>query len=92
MVLQVLRNGQITLPSSVRRSMGIEAGDIAVVTTEGSRVILSFQKTIEVSQTWFWSEAWQAREKEAQADIRAGAVSSEPLTVDEMKAALGQKS
>jgi len=31
-------------------------------------------KLIDKSQAWFWSEAWQATECEAEADIQAGRV------------------
>jgi hypothetical protein len=35
---------------------------------------LHTKKQIDVDQAWFWSEVWQAAEREASKDIREGRV------------------
>ena len=45
---------------------------------------------IPVDQAWFWSERWQAMEREADEDIAAGRV-SEAMTVDEFLEHLERK-
>jgi hypothetical protein len=40
-----------------------------VLTNEGGRPVL---REIEPEQAWFWTPEWQAREREADADLAAG--------------------
>ncbi len=35
-------------------------------------ILLKPQKAIDASQAWFWEPRWQAMEREADKDIRAG--------------------
>ncbi len=69
---KVTRHGQITLPSPVRRELGIEEGDIIEITIEDDRAVLAPKKLVDKSQAYFWSQAWQEAEREASEDIRAG--------------------
>ena len=69
---KVTRHGQITLPSEVRRAMGIEEGDLIEVRIAGDNVMLTPKRLIDKSQAYFWTPEWQAAESEAQADIDAG--------------------
>ena len=71
---KVTRHGQITLPSEVRRAMGIEEGDLIEVRIAGDNVMLTPKRLIDKSQAYFWTPAWQAAEAEAAADIEAGRV------------------
>ncbi len=73
---RVTRNGQITLPASVRRAAGIEEGDLVAVTIEGDTITLVPKRLVDKSQTYFWSEAWQQAEREASEDIAQGRVRS----------------
>ena len=72
---KVTRNGQITLPASVRRATGIEEGDLVAVTVDRETIILTPKKLVDKSQTYFWSDAWQQGEREANEDIAEGRVS-----------------
>jgi antitoxin PrlF len=40
-------------------------------------------------QAWFWTDGWQAGEREADADIAAGRTSGPFVSIDEMFASLG---
>jgi AbrB family looped-hinge helix DNA binding protein len=71
---KVTRNGQVTLPASVRRRLGIEEGDIVEVVVEDEKAVLLPKKIIDKSQVYFWTKEWQEAEKEASADIKAGRV------------------
>jgi AbrB family looped-hinge helix DNA binding protein len=74
-LLQIRSNGQITLTASIRRRAKLKEGDAleAVVEKDGS-VRLIPKAVIDRSQAYFWTERWQAGEREAQADIEAGRV------------------
>ena len=69
---KVTRNGQITLPASVRRQTNIEEGDYIAVSVEGDRILLTPKRLIDKSQEYFWTEEWQRGEFEATEDIKAG--------------------
>ncbi len=71
---KVTRNGQITLPSEVRRALEIEEGDLIEVEIEGDRVMLTPKRLVDKSQAYFWTREWQAAEAEAEADVQAGRV------------------
>lgn len=73
---KVTRHGQITLPASVRRKLGIEEGDLIEVIVDDDKAVLLPKKVIEKSQAYFWTKEWQEAEKEASEDIKAGRVST----------------
>ena len=69
---KVTRHGQITLPSAVRRELGIEEGDIVEISVEEERAVLVPKKLVDKSQAYFWTRGWQEAEKEADEDLEAG--------------------
>lgn len=71
---RVRPKGQITIPEEVRRALRLEEGDLVEVAIEGGSIVLRPKRLIEASQAWFWTDAWQAGEREASADIDAGRV------------------
>jgi AbrB family looped-hinge helix DNA binding protein len=73
-MLQIRKKFQITLPVSIREQLGLEEGDYIAVEVRDDEIVLRPKKLIDKSQAWFWSEAWQAAEREAEADIQAGRV------------------
>ncbi|MBA4385680.1 MAG: AbrB family transcriptional regulator [Anaerolinea sp.] len=74
-VLQIRENGQITLPTSVRRKTNLKAGDLLDIKVEDDGSIrLTPQMAIDRSQVYFWSKRWQAGEHQAEEDIQAGKV------------------
>jgi len=75
MVLQIRSNGQITLPTAVRRKANLKEGDLLeIVVEEDGTVRLVPQVTIERSQAYFWTPRWQEGERQAEEDIKAGRV------------------
>lgn len=86
---KVTRNGQITLPASVRREANVGEGDLLAVRLEGEHIILTPKKLIDKSQAYFWTEAWQHAEREAQADIAEGRMEAYE-SVEDLIAALDE--
>lgn len=66
--------GQITLPEEIRSRAHLEEGDLldAEITEDG--ILLRPRKVIDATQAWFWTSAWQAGERAADADREAGRV------------------
>jgi len=71
---RVRTKGQITIPEEIRRTLRLEEGDVVDVAIEDGSIVLRPKKLIEASQAWFWTDAWQAGERQASADIAAGRV------------------
>jgi AbrB family looped-hinge helix DNA binding protein len=72
-VLQIRSNGQITLPTSVRRQARLKQGDLLEVLVEEDGSLRLVPKiAIDRSQAYFWTERWQQGEYEAEEDLRAG--------------------
>jgi AbrB family looped-hinge helix DNA binding protein len=71
---KVTRNGQITLPARVRKSLGIEEGDLVEIEVKDETAVLVPKKLVDKSQAYFWTKRWQEGEKEADEDIKAGRV------------------
>lgn len=69
---KVTRHGQITLPSDIRKELHIVEGDLIEVSLVDQHVVLVPKKLIDANQAWFWTEAWQEGEREAEEDLRAG--------------------
>ncbi len=75
MTITTINNkGQITLPKSVRKSLGIREGDVMAVSVEDERIVLIPKVLVDRKQAWFWMNEWQAAEREATEDIKRGRV------------------
>ena len=68
---KVTRHGQITLPASVRKRLGIEEGDLVEIEIEDERAVLMPKKLVDKNQAYFWTKRWQEGEREAAEDIEA---------------------
>ncbi len=69
----VRRKGQITLPREVREALHVREGDdVAFTITDEGTVVLTGLKSIPADQAWFWTEEWQAGEREASEQAARG--------------------
>jgi AbrB family looped-hinge helix DNA binding protein len=71
---KVTRHGQITLPASVRKRLGIEEGDLVEIEVRDETAMLIPKKLVDKNQAYFWTPKWQEAEREASEDIKAGRV------------------
>ena len=86
-LVKVTRGGQVTIPADMRRQAGIEIGDYVEMRMVEGRLMLVPKQLIDKDQTWFWTKEWQAAEREAEDDLRAGRVKDFD-TLDELIADL----
>ena len=68
---KVTRHGQITLPAPVRKSLGIEEGDLVEIEVIDEKAVLVPKRLIDKNQAFFWTRKWQEGEREADEDIKA---------------------
>ena len=71
---KVTRHGQITIPASVRKELGVEEGDLVEIKVVDEKAVLMPKKLVDKNQAYFWTKRWQEGEREADEDIRAGRV------------------
>ena len=89
-LIKVTRNGQITIPAAIRKALSIKEGDHIEVRVADDRVILIPKQLVDKSQAYFWTEEWQAAEREVDEDIGAGRVAVFE-SVDELLADLEEE-
>jgi AbrB family looped-hinge helix DNA binding protein len=81
MPVSVIRaKGQLTIPQDVREAAHLEEGDPVEIEITADGILLRPKKLIDASQAWFWTQDWQAGEREASADIKAGRVTTSGST------------
>jgi bifunctional DNA-binding transcriptional regulator/antitoxin component of YhaV-PrlF toxin-antitoxin module len=72
-VVQLAKDGRITLPNSLRRKARISVGDLLRAEVgEDGRITLTPIVTVDRDQAYFWTPRWQAGEREAQEDLDTG--------------------
>lgn len=72
-IVQTKRRSTITIGKEVRKLLHLaDEGDIFEMIVEDGRIILEPKKLIPADQAWYWTDEWQAAEREAHEDIKAG--------------------
>lgn len=64
----------LTLGADVTRELSLTDGDLFELCVQEGKIILEPKKLVDANQQWFWTEEWQAGEREAQAEIDADKV------------------
>ena len=86
---KITRNHQVSIPKNVRERLGLKEGDYVEFEERDGEIVMVPKKLIDADQAWFWTPEWQALEREADEDIKAGRVAGPFKTVDEMKKYFG---
>ena len=73
-LVQIKKRSIITLGAELRKELRLNEGDVLDVSVEEGKIILEPKKLIPADQQWYWSEEWQAGEREAREDIATGRV------------------
>ena len=82
-----MQYGSSTTPAAIRNELEIQEGDHVEVSVVDDTVVLTPKQLVDKSQAYFWTEEWQAAEREADEDIRAGRIETFE-SVDELLADL----
>ena len=71
-------HGVLALPPEVRKRLLLDSPGAQVEVTEREDGVIEIRPQVSVpaSQTWFWTDAWQARERQADEALAAGRVTS----------------
>ena len=73
-LLTVQSRGTVALPADLRRRLRLDQvnAQIKLVEGEDGRIELIPVVAVPADQAWFWTDRWQAMEREADADVAAG--------------------
>ena len=73
-LVTIQSRGTIALPPDLRRRLHIDraGAQVRLVERDDGGVELQRVVTVPADQAWFWTERWQAMEREADADVAAG--------------------
>jgi AbrB family looped-hinge helix DNA binding protein len=73
-LIAIQSRGTIALPADLRRRLHLdqENAQVRLVEMDDGHVELIPVVAVPADQAWFWSERWQAMEREADADVAAG--------------------
>jgi len=74
--VSVQSRGTIALPADLRRRTHLDepGAQVQILEHEDGTIELRPMLPIPADQRWFWTERWQAMEREADEDIAAGRV------------------
>lgn len=75
-ILSVRSRGTVALPADLRRRLHLDRADsqVKLIEHDDGRLELVPVVAVPADQAWFWSQRWQAMEREADADVAAGRV------------------
>jgi AbrB family looped-hinge helix DNA binding protein len=68
----VRKKGSVTIPADIRKAARLAEGDLIEVEMTADGILLKPKKIIDATQAWFWTPAWQARERQADEDLASG--------------------
>lgn len=78
MLIQLRSRGQLTLPLKVRQKLEIKDGMYFEIKIKKDGILLKplkhAPKKIPKDEQWFWTEAWQKKERSADKAIKKGRI------------------
>ena len=70
-IVQLKKKATLTIPKEVRQALRLaNEGEVFEMSVEDGRIILEPKALIPKDQEWYWTEEWQAAEREADEDIK----------------------
>lgn len=84
-IARIGKRGTLVIPAEVRKALDISENDPVSIHVDeaGGKFEVTAQITVDRSQAWFWTPKWQAAEREADEDLKAGR--SKTMTAEEFK-------
>ena len=73
-ITKIGKRGTLVIPSEVRKALNLADDDPVSIHVDESngKIEVTPQLSIDRSQAWFWTPEWQAGEREADEDLKAG--------------------
>lgn len=89
-LLTIQSRGTVALPAELRRRLHLDQPDaqVKLIEQDDGRIELVPVVAVPADQAWFWTERWQAMEREADADVANGRTRT--LRAAELQALFGR--
>ena len=72
-IVQMRRRSTITIGKEIRKTLHLaDEGEVFEIIVEDGRIILEPKKLVPTDQAWYWTEEWQAAERESREDYAEG--------------------
>ena len=65
-------DGRVTIPKPLRHAVGLCEGDELGTEVAGDGILLRPRQPRDPEQWWYWTEEWQAKEREMEVDLARG--------------------
>ncbi|MFH1151385.1 MAG: AbrB/MazE/SpoVT family DNA-binding domain-containing protein [Actinomycetota bacterium] len=90
-ITKIGKRGTLVIPADVRRALNLSDDDsVSIHVDESSgKFEVTPQLSVDRSQAWFWTPEWQAGEREADEDLKAGRF--RVMTAEEFKKDIGSR-
>jgi AbrB family looped-hinge helix DNA binding protein len=75
-VSKMVRNGQLTIPAKIRKTLHIQDGDLVRFDVHNNQLIVTPVSIIDKDQAYFFSEKWQKAVKTSEKAVREGKYAS----------------
>ena len=75
-ISKVVRNGQLTIPAKIRKTLHIHDGDIVRFDVQNNQLIVTPVSIIDKDQGYFFTKKWQKAVKTSEKAIREGKYSA----------------
>lgn len=66
------RDGHVEIPDDIRQAAQLSEGEELEAEITAVGILLRTAQPLDPDQAWFWTPEWQAGEREADEDIKAG--------------------
>jgi AbrB family looped-hinge helix DNA binding protein len=71
-ISKVVRNGQLTIPAKIRKTLHIQDGDVVRFDVQNNQLIVTPVSIIDKDQAYFFTEKWQKAVKTSEKAILEG--------------------
>lgn len=74
MLIDLKQKAQVTIPSALVKKLKLSIGDKLQVEEKEGKIVLTPVSIIPKDQMWFYSKAWQAKEREVELQVAEGKI------------------
>ncbi len=76
------KKSQVTIPKAMADELGLQEDDLLEARLEDGKIVLIPTVAIPKDQAWYWSEEWQAEEREVNEQMARDEI-TKPMRADE---------
>ena len=71
-VSKIVRNGQITIPSRIRKNLHLQDGDLMRFDVKHHQLVITPVSIVDKDQRYYFSQKWQKAIRKSEQEIKKG--------------------